>query len=119
MKECIGVKAAVPYSAVVKTQDYIFVSGQVPTDASGAVIPGGIKEQTAACLDKIKALLEEAGSSLDRVVKTTVFITDAADFAAMNEVYVQYFPEQRPARSCVVVGLAIPAKVEIDAIALR
>lgn len=118
MKECIGGKQAVPLSPAVITEDYIFVSGQLPTDASGAV-QGDIKAQTAACLDKVKALLEEVGSSLDKVVKTTFFITDKADFAAMNEVYARYFPENPPARSCVVVDLVIDAKVEIEAIALR
>ncbi len=118
MRQCIGGKVALPYSPAVITDQYIFVSGQVPTDAAGNV-SGGIKEQTALCLDKVKALLEEAGSSLDKVVKVTVFITDKADFAAMNEVYAQYFPEDPPARSCVVADLALDAKVEIEAIALR
>ena len=119
MKECLGVKPQVPYSAAVVTGDYVFASGQLPTDAAGSVVAGGIKEQTAACLEKIKGILEEAGSSMEKVVKVTVFITDKADLAAMNELYMQYFPDQRPARSCVVVGLAVDAKIEIDAIALR
>jgi 2-iminobutanoate/2-iminopropanoate deaminase len=118
MKECIGQKPRVPYSAAVKVGGFIFVSGQLPTDANGAV-QGGIREQTALCLDKVKAILEEAGSSMDKVVKTTVYITDKADFAAMNEVYVQYFPENRPSRACVVAGLVIDAKIEIEAVALQ
>ncbi len=118
MKEVIGGKVAVPLSPAIKTEEFVFVSGQVPTKADGS-IEGGIAEQTAACLEKVKQLLEEAGTSLDKVVKTMVFITDVNDFQGMNAVYARYFPENPPARSCVRADLVIDAKVEIEAIALR
>ncbi len=118
MKEVIGGKVAVPLSPAIKTEEFVFVSGQVSTKPDGS-IEGGIEEQTAACLDKVKQLLEEAGTTMDNVVKTLVFITDVKDFQAMNAVYAQYFPQEPPARSCVRADLMIDAKVEIEAIALR
>jgi 2-iminobutanoate/2-iminopropanoate deaminase len=117
VKEIIGGVQAVPLAAAIKTENFVFVSGQVPTDENGQ-ITGDIKEQTTACLRKIESLLKEAGSSMSNVVKTTVFITDVADFAAMNEAYAQFFDGNPPARSCVRADLVIDAKVEIEAIAI-
>ena len=110
----------IPYSAGMKIGDFIFVSGQVgAVDNNGKVIEG-IEAQTRQVLERLKGVLEAGGSSLDDVVKTTVFITNAADFARMNEVYAGYFPVNPPARSTVVVSLVKPEMlVEIECIACR
>ncbi len=121
-KETISVPWAlpgIPYSAGMKTGDFIFVSGQVgTTDGNGQPV-NGIKAQTEQVLERVKGVLEAGGASLDNVVKTTVFLTDAADFVGMNEVYAGYFPASPPARSTVVVAaLARPEMiVEIECIA--
>jgi len=84
------------------------------------VVPGGIAEQTDRVLQNLRAVLEAAGSGLDRVLKTTVFLADMADFAAMNEVYTNYFGQHRPARSTVAAaGLPRGVRVEIDCVAFR
>ncbi len=107
-----------PYSQAIKTPSLIFVSGQIPAEPSGAVVTGSIAAQTAACCENIKAILAEAGSDITRVVKTTVFLTDMANFAEMNEIFGQYFT-QKPSRSTVEVkGLPKGVPVEIEAIAL-
>jgi len=107
-----------PYSQAVRAGPYIFVSGQIPGTPSGDIVMGDIKARTAACCDNIKAVLAAAGSSLDRVVKTTVFLRDMAFFPDMNAEYEKHFPH-RPARSCVaVVGLPKGVPVEIECIAL-
>ena len=108
-----------PYSAALKTSPYVFVSGQLPVDPQSGAMPGDIKAQTAMSLANLKALLEAAGSSLDKVVKTTVFLQSMQDFAAMNEVYGSVFPAPYPTRSAVEVA-ALPkgALVEIECIAL-
>lgn len=116
-KTVFGDAGAIPLSPALKTGSTIFISGQVPTAADGS-IPEGIEAQTRLVLDKVKALVEEAGSSMDRVVKTTVFVTDKADFAAMNAVYATYFPNDPPARSTIECALMIDIKVEIEAIAV-
>lgn len=110
----------IPYSAGMKIGDFIFVSGQVgAVDNNGKVIEG-IEAQTRQVMERLKGVLEAGGSSLDDVVKTTVFITSAADFARMNEVYAGYFPVNPPARSTVVVSLVKPEMlVEIECIACR
>lgn len=110
----------IPYSAGMKIGDFIFVSGQVgAVDNNGKVIEG-IEAQTRQVLERLKGVLEAGGASLDDVVKTTVFITNAADFARMNEVYAGYFPVNPPARSTVVVSLVKPEMlVEIECIACR
>jgi len=99
---------------------FVFVSGQTPLDpASGKIVDGGIPEQTRRCLENVSAVLEAAGTSASRVVKTTVFLTDMADFKAMNAVYSEFFASEPPARSTVAVaGLPLGARVEIEAIAL-
>jgi 2-iminobutanoate/2-iminopropanoate deaminase len=118
-----GAPAAIgPYSQAIRTGNLIFTAGQIPLDpATGQVVSGGITEQTTRVLESLKAILEEAGSSLERVVKTTVFLKDMNDFAAMNAVYALYLGANgtaAPARSTVeVVRLPKDVKVEIEAVA--
>lgn len=107
-----------PYSQAMKVGSLVFTSGQIPIDpASGAIDAEGITAQTEQVCKNLVAVLEAAGSSADRVVKTTCFLSDMADFAAFNEVYARYFPSC-PARSCVAVK-ALPkgSLVEVEAIA--
>jgi 2-iminobutanoate/2-iminopropanoate deaminase len=113
-------KAIGPYSQAVKADRLIFASGQIPLDpATMQIVEGGIREQTERVLNNLSAVLEAAGSSLDRVVKTTVFLANLEDFAAMNEIYGRYFGEVPPARSTVEVSrLPRDVRVEIDVIAL-
>ena len=108
-----------PYSQAIQIGDLLFVSGQVPIDPStGAIVEGDIKAQAQQSLNKLKAILNAAGTNMGAVVKTTVFLADMNDFAAMNEVYAQFFQEPFPARSAVQVArLPKDAKVEIEAIA--
>ncbi len=109
-----------PYNQAVKSGHLLFTSGQIPIDpATGALVPGGIREQTIQVLENLKNILEEAGCLPDSVIKTTVFLTDLADFPAMNTIYAEYLGEDNaPARSTVQVA-ALPkgALVEIEAIA--
>jgi len=108
-----------PYSQAIEVGNMVFVSGQLPIDpATGLFAEGGIKELTMQSILNAKSILEAAGSGLDKVVKTTVYLADMADFAAMNEVYGQYFSEPYPARSAVAVKtLPKGAIVEIEVIA--
>lgn len=108
-----------PYSQAVQIGQLLFTSGQVPIDPeTGAIVEGGIQEQARQSLNNIKAILNAAGTNMGAVVKTTVFLQDMNDFAAMNEVYAQFFQEPYPARSAVQVGrLPKDALVEIEAIA--
>lgn len=108
-----------PYSQGIKAQGFLFLSGQIPLDpASGQVVAGDIRVQTERALKNLQAVLETAGSSLAAVVKTTVFLADFDDFAAMNEVYGGFFPTDPPARSTVQAArLPRDVKVEIDLIA--
>lgn len=109
-----------PYSQAIKTNGFVFTSGQIALDpATGEVVAGGITEQTVRICENIKAVLAEAGSSLDKVVKTTCFLADMNDFSAFNNVYGQYFT-QKPARSCVAVKTlpkGVLAEVEVIALA--
>ncbi len=120
-----GAPAAIgPYSQAVRVGGLVFTSGQVALDpATGALVAGGIREQTARVLDNLTAVLEEAGLDLSNVVKTTVFLKSMSDFAAMNEVYARYFGSEGavpPARSTVEVArLPKDALVEIEAIAIQ
>lgn len=109
-----------PYSQGIIAPPFVFCSGQIPIDpASGRVIEGGIEDQTRRVLKNVAAVLEAAGSSLNRVVKTTVFLQDMNDFAAMNAVYAEFFPAPVPARAAVqVVRLPKDVKIEIEAVAL-
>jgi 2-iminobutanoate/2-iminopropanoate deaminase len=113
-----------PYSQAVQTGEMIFASGQVPLDpVTGKMVDGGIREQTVRVLENLQAVLAAAGSSLQHVVKTTVFLKDMNDFATMNEIYAGYLAAEggvAPARSTVeVTRLPKDALVEIDVIALR
>ncbi|HKZ77844.1 MAG TPA: RidA family protein [Pyrinomonadaceae bacterium] len=109
-----------PYSQAIRAGGFIFASGQVALDPrTGQLMEGGIKEQTGQVIRNLAAVLEAAGSGLDHVVKTTVFLQDMDDFAAMNEVYGTFFGEVAPARATVAAaGLPKDARVEIEAIAL-
>jgi 2-iminobutanoate/2-iminopropanoate deaminase len=112
-------KAIGPYSQAVISNGWVFLSGQIPLDpASGQIVDGDIAAQTVRVFENLKAVLEAAGSSLDRVVKTTVFLKDMGEFARMNEVYATYFPANAPARSTVEAArLPRDVRVEIDCIA--
>jgi 2-iminobutanoate/2-iminopropanoate deaminase len=109
-----------PYSQAIKAGGFVFVSGQIPIDPqTGAFVPGGIAEQTEQVLKNLSAVLQAAGSSLAQVVKTTVFLADMKDFAAMNEVYGRFFTSEPPARATVAAaGLPRDARVEIEVVAL-
>ena len=113
-------KAIGPYSQGIRVGDLIYTAGQAAVDpAIGKLIEGDISAQTRRTLQNISAILDAAGTSLSKVVKTTVFLTDMANFRAMNEVYAEFFPEHPPARSTVAVaGLPLGALVEIECIAL-
>ncbi|SHF10858.1 reactive intermediate/imine deaminase [Kaistia soli DSM 19436] len=107
----------VPLSPAVRAGDFVYISGQVPTDSDRNVVPGGIEAQTRQVMENVKAALALAGCTLDQVVKTFVILTDANDFAAFNAVYATYFPMEPPARTTVEAQLMIDIKVEIEAIA--
>jgi 2-iminobutanoate/2-iminopropanoate deaminase len=114
-------KAIGPYSQAVDTGSLVFVSGQIALDpATGQVVAGGIVEQTERSLKNLEGILKASGLSMSHVVRTTVYLIDLGEFAAMNEVYARYFPKDHPARSTVQVS-ALPkgVRVEIDAIAVR
>ena len=109
-----------PYSQAIKAGEFVFVSGQIPIDPkTGEFVAGGIAEQTKQVLKNLAAVLEAAGSGLDRVVKTTVFLADMKEFPGMNEVYATFFSAPPPARATVAAaGLPRDARVEIEAVAL-
>ncbi len=115
-----GPKAIGPYSQAIRANGFVFLSGQIPLDPkTQQVVEGDAAVQTERVLENLKAVVEAAGSSLQRVVKTTVFLADLNDFAAMNEVYARYFVGHPPARSTVEVSrLPKNVRVEIDLIAL-
>ncbi|HME32291.1 MAG TPA: RidA family protein [Terriglobales bacterium] len=115
-----GPKAIGPYSQAIKANGFVFVSGQVALDpATQQVVPGDVAAQTERSLQNLAGILKAAGTSLDRAVKTTVFLKNMSDFAAMNEVYGRYFTQAPPARSTVEVArLPKDVLVEIDVIAL-
>lgn len=107
-----------PYSQAIKTDNLVFCSGQIPLTPEGNIVKGDVKEQTHQVMKNLQAVLEAAASSLDKVVKTTIYLDDMDDFAAVNEVYGSYFKEHKPARATVEVEkLPKDAKVEIDCIA--
>jgi len=115
-----GPKAIGPYSQAIRANGFLFMSGQIALDPTTQQLAASdIKGQTERVLENLKGILEAAGSSLDRVVRTTVFLLDMNEFAAMNEVYGRYFPAQPPARSTVQAArLPRDVRVEIDVIAL-
>lgn len=124
MKEVIttdhGPKAIGPYSQAIRANGFVFISGQIPLDPkTQQLIEGDIARQTERVMENLKGIVEAAGSSLDKAVKTTVFLADMGEFAAMNEVYGRYFPKNAPARATVQVArLPRDVRVEIELIAL-
>jgi 2-iminobutanoate/2-iminopropanoate deaminase len=110
-----------PYSQAIKANGFVFASGQIPLDPSTMqIVEGGIREQTERVLNNLKAVLEAAGTTLDRVVKTTVFLADLGDFVEMNDTYGRFFTQPAPARSTVQVSrLPRDVRIEIDVIALE
>lgn len=124
MKELVtaaGAPAAIgPYSPALKVGNMLFLSGSIPLDpATGQLVDGGIKEQTTRVMENIRGLLAAAGADFNHIVRTTVFMIDLGEFAAMNEVYASYFAAPYPARSTVqVVKLPRDVRVEIDVIAV-
>lgn len=115
-----GPKAIGPYSQAVKANGFVFVSGQIALDpATQQLIEGDIQKQTERVLENLKGIVTASGSSMEKVVKCSVFLADMNEFAAMNEVYGRYFPVAPPARSTVQVArLPRDVRVEIDVIAL-
>jgi len=109
-----------PFSEAVQAGPFLFLSGMLANvPGKMELVPGGIQAETRATMEKIKAAVERHGSSMDRVVKCTVFLADMAEWAAMNEVYVTFFPNGKPARSAIAAsGLALDARVEIECIAV-
>lgn len=114
-------KAIGPYSLGIASGDLVFISGQIPLDsATGQLVEGDVSAQARQSLENLKAVLDAAGLTFAHVVKTTIFLTDMADFAAVNEVYRGYVAEPYPARSTIAVAaLPMGAKVEIEMIASR
>ena len=110
-----------PYSQAIEANNFVFVSGQLPINpATGAFAPGGVEAQTEQSLRNLKEILESTGCTLSDVVKTTVFLADMQDFAAMNAVYADFFASECPARSAVqVAALPKAALVEVEAIAAK
>ena len=110
-----------PYSQAIEVNGFVFASGQIPIDPkTGNFVEGGIKEQTAQALTNAGNILKEAGTDLAHVVKTTVYLADMADFAAMNEVYATFFSQPFPARSAVAVkDLPQGARVEVEVLAAK
>lgn len=109
-----------PYSQAIRANGFIFVSGQIPVNpATQQIVEGGVVKQTEQVLTNLEAILKAAGSGMDKVVRTGVFLKDMSEFAAMNDVYARFFPQPAPARSTVEVArLPKDVRVEIDAIAL-
>jgi len=109
-----------PYSQAIKANGFLFVSGQIPLEPmTGQIVYGGIESQTYQVLNNLKAILEKEGLRFEHVVKTSVFLKDMEDFAAMNKVYAEYFKTEPPARACVQVGrLPRDVSVEIEVIAV-
>ncbi len=113
-------KAIGPYAQAIRADGIVYTSGQIGIDpATGALVPGGIEAQTRRVLENLKAVLAAAGSSLDRVLRVTVYLTDLGHFQAMNRIFAEYLDPYRPARSTVgVAALPMGALVEMDMIAL-
>jgi reactive intermediate/imine deaminase len=108
-----------PFSPAVRAGDFVYISGQVPTNADGEIVAGGIEAQTRQVMDNVVSVLDLAGATLDDVCKVTVWLQDARDFGAFNRVYMSYFAGGRPARSTTEARLMVDAKVEIDVVAYQ
>jgi len=108
-----------PFSPAVRAGDFVYVSGQVPANAEGEIVVGGIEAQTRQVMDNLKTVLALAGATLDDVCKSTVWLQDARDFGAFNRIYMSYFGDHRPARSTTKARLMVDAKVEIDVVAYK
>ncbi len=107
--------AGLPFSSSVQVGRMLYLSGQLGTDSTGRLVPGGIEAETRQTMENIRAAVERGGSTMDHVVKCTAMLADMADWAAMNRVYVRYFPSHLPARSAFgTSGLAMGARVEIE-----
>lgn len=107
-----------PYSQAIQNAELLYTSGQIPLDASGTLVEGDIQVQTRQVFRNLRAILAAAGTSLDQVIKTTVFVQDLNDFAQLNAVYAEEFGDHKPARSTVQVArLPLDAKVEIELVA--
>jgi len=119
IKPAKGAPAVGPYNHAVRVGDLLFCAGQIPIDpATGQLVPGDIKDQTRRVLENVKCILDDQGLTFANVVKSTVFLTNIADFAGMNEIYSQYFTSDFPARSTIqVAALPRAASVEIEVIA--
>lgn len=109
----------IPLSKAVRAGDFVFASGQVPFAEDGSIVSGTIEEETRACIESVQRVLAEAGCTLSDVVKATVWLKDASDFAGFNQVYGAYFSEDPPARSTVESRLMIDCKLEIEALAYK
>ncbi|RST54736.1 RidA family protein [Variovorax sp. DXTD-1] len=112
-------RQARPFSPAVRAGDFIYVSGQVPANAEGEIVVGGIEAQTRQVMENLKKVLALAGATLDDVCKSTVWLQDARDFGAFNRIYMSYFGENKPARSTTEASLMVDAKVEIDVVAYK
>jgi 2-iminobutanoate/2-iminopropanoate deaminase len=108
-----------PFSPVVVSGDLVYTAGQVGTDASGAIVEGGVEAQTRRALENLRLCVEAAGCSLDDVVKVNAYLTDMADFPVYNDVYQEFFHEPYPARTTVGAALAPGLVVEVEAVARR
>ncbi len=112
-------RSDLPFSAAVRVGSMLYLSGQLGTDSTGRLVPGGIGPETAQAIANIRALLESQGSRLDRVVKCTAMLADMAEWGAMNQEYVRHFTVKRPARSAFgTSGLALDARVELECLAV-
>jgi reactive intermediate/imine deaminase len=112
-------RADLPFSALVRVGPMLYLSGQLGTDSTGHLVTGGIGPETRQALANIRGLLEANGSGMDRVVKCTAMLADMAEWGAMNQEYVQFFPAHRPARSAFgTTGLAMGARIELECTAL-
>ena len=109
---------SLPFSPGIKYGDLVFVSGQGPIDQSGKVVSGDIKAQTRLTLENFRRIISAAGSGMEHVVQTTVYLSDLSDFSAMNEVYSSFFPDPKPARATVRADLLFGMKVEVQGIAI-
>jgi reactive intermediate/imine deaminase len=111
--------AKLPFSAAARVGHTVYLSGQLGTDSTGRLVPGGIGPETRQALENVRRAVERAGSSMSHVVKCTAMLADMREWAAMNEVYVTFFPEHLPARSAFgATGLALGARVEVECLAV-